>query len=61
MFKREISSWEAEQMIRDAKMRRNLLKFLQEGTKTDNLVDRPEPMRDDDGVISDLKRILKIR
>ena len=63
MFKRKISKWEAEQALRDAEMRRNLLETLQEGTKSGKpgVPVRPEPMRDDDGVISELKRILRIR
>ena len=62
MFKRKISKYEAEQALRDAEMRRNLLEILQEGTKSGKpgVPMLPEPMRDDNGVIDELKRILKI-
>lgn len=51
------------QILRDVKMRRALLEFLQEATKEMNQggADWPEPMLDDDGVKEELRRILGIR
>lgn len=56
IFKRKISKWEAEQVVRDSAMRRALLKFLQDEIKLEK--GRPEPMRDDEEVDEELKRIL---
>ena len=60
MFKRKISAYEAQQALRDKAMRRKLLEFLQEETKEsrDGGPDWPEPMRDDEEVEEELKRIL---
>lgn len=60
IFKRKISTYEAEQALRDKAMRRKLLEFLQEETKEHTAVgpDWPEPMRDDEQVEEELKRIL---
>lgn len=55
--------WELEQALRDKAMRRALLEMLQEATKNQRPggPDWPEPMRDDDQVVEELHRILKIR
>ena len=60
IFKRKISAWEAERTIRDNEMRRALLEILQEATKEHKGSDErwPEPMRDDEEVEEELKRIL---
>jgi hypothetical protein len=53
--------YEAKQVIRDVAMRRALLEFLQEATQEPrgSAPKLPEPMRDDEEVKSELKRILK--
>jgi CRISPR/Cas system CSM-associated protein Csm2 small subunit len=52
----------ARQILRDVKMRKALLEFLQEATKEmcpgDSSI---EPMRDDDETKEELRRILGIR
>ena len=58
-----MNTWEIRRALRDTKMRRALLKMLQEATKEhrDGYPDFPEPMRSDEQVTEELHRILKIR
>lgn len=56
IFKRKISKWEAGRALRDSAMRRALLKILQDETTPEN--GRPDPMRDDEDIEEELKRIL---
>ena len=68
MFKRKISTYEAKQALRDKAMRRALLEFLQDATPERGSKDPekphlipprwPKPMRDDEDVEEELKRIL---
>lgn len=58
-----MNAYEMRKALRDADMRRALLEFLQEETKKqrDGYPDFPEPMRDDEDVAEELRRILGIR
>ena len=51
---------ELRRELRDIRMRRALLRLLQEATRT-KYSDFVEPMRDDDQVTEELHRILKVR
>ena len=57
-----MDTWEMKRVIRDAAMRRVLLKILQEATE-DYREGFPgiEPMLDDEEVVKELHRILKIK
>lgn len=50
---------EDKRQRRDQRMRRKLLEFLQDGTRPEGEWLRPEPMRDDEQVQQELKRILR--
>jgi hypothetical protein len=54
------SNEQAKQVIRDAAMRRALLDMLLDATRDhrESIPDRPEPVRDDNQVAEDLRRIL---
>lgn len=56
-------TWELKRALRDKAMRRELLQMLQEATqeKSGAHPARPEPMRDDEQIVDELHRILKIR
>jgi hypothetical protein len=54
------TAWELQRELRDHKMRRALLEMLQDATKEDRagFPDFPEPMRGDEEVLEELRRIL---
>ena len=56
-------SWELRQALRDKAMRKALLEFLQKATAEEH--NKPwsdiEPIRDDEEVIEELHRVLKVR
>lgn len=61
-----MKKWQLRQQLRDLAMRRVLLELLQEATKEYNgsgpgIPNCPEPMRDDDDVKEELRRILGIK
>ena len=60
IFRKKLDRWEVERELRDRKMRRKLLEFLQDGTQmwTPGVPKRPDPMMDDEQVSEELKRIL---
>ena len=58
-----MKKWYLEEELRDKAMRKEVLKLLQEATKDHRTPapDWPEVTRDDDGVKTELKRILGFR
>lgn len=54
------TEWEAKRIIRDASMRRALLYILEEATRDlrPGGSDKPEPMRSDEDIKDELRRII---